>query len=67
MMNHLLTNGTCVRKLKLKNPWNVPHLCPAKIPSKNINKDNINLKNARFATQKMFLMMMEPRQEGQKP
>jgi len=64
MMNHLQTNGTCARKLNFKNPWKVPHLCPAESPSKNLNTENLNFKNARFATQKLSIMMIEPRQEG---
>jgi hypothetical protein len=32
---HLLTNGTCTRKLTYKNPRKVPHMCLAKNPLKN--------------------------------
>jgi hypothetical protein len=61
MMNHLLTNETCAKKLNLKNSWKVPDLCPTESPSRNLNRENLNLKNAMFATQKSSIMMIEPR------
>jgi len=49
------------KKLNLKNSWKVPDLCPTESPSRNLNRENLNLKNAMFATQKSSIMMMEPR------
>jgi hypothetical protein len=42
-MDHLLINGTCVKKLTLKNPRITPHLWLAKNPSRSPNKRNLNL------------------------
>jgi len=49
-MDCLLINGTCVRKLILKNPRITPHLCLIKNPSRSLSKRNLNLnlKDARF-------------------
>jgi hypothetical protein len=61
----LLTNGTCTRKITLKNPWKASHLCPVKSPTRCLNKRNLNLKDARFIMHKPLLMMLELRQRGE--
>jgi hypothetical protein len=46
------------KKADLKKPWKVPHMCPAKKPTRGINKENPNPKDGRLVTHKSSLMML---------
>lgn len=66
LMDHILINGTCVRKLTLKNPRITPHLWLAKNPSRSPSKRNLNLnlKDGRLVMRKHYLMTIKLRQKG---
>jgi hypothetical protein len=38
------------KKVDPKNPWKVPHLCLAKNSTRQINRENLNLKDGGLVT-----------------
>lgn len=68
MFNRSLANKCDMhKKANLKESIESSTLCSTKNPSMRLNKGNLNLKDARLIMCKLFFMMLELTQEGQKP
>jgi hypothetical protein len=68
MLNRSLANKCDMhKKANLKESIESSTLCLAKNPSMSLSRGNLNLKDARLTLRKLFLMMLELMQEGQKP